>query len=104
MKKNLMIVWLGVASLAMFPVAGHAQEQTLQKGIVVVKGTVHIGRDAANAVTSISITTDENKTIEVKLDDKSKEMARIENKRVFATGTMLENVLIMQTWFMTNRK
>ena len=96
----LTLCWAGVLAM---PEPGQAQEQTGYKDVVVVKGLVHVTRDASNLLQSMTITTDQGKTVNVKVDDISKDIVRIENRRVFATGTIKDNVLTVQTWFLTNR-
>ena len=103
MKRWMLALALCGAGVLAVPEPGQAQEQTGYKDVVVVKGSVHVTRDASNMVQAIAITTDQGKTVNVKVDDNSREIARIENRRVFATGTMKDNILSVQTWFLTNR-
>ena len=100
MKRLLLILALGVTGVLMAPCFAPAQEQTGYNNVVVVKGLVHIERDAAKAIKSISITTDQGKLIPVKVDDVSKGLEIIADQRVFATGTMQDNFLTVQSWFL----
>ena len=104
MKKLLLVLMVCVTGVLVAPHDGLAQEQTDYKNVVVVKGLVHVERDAAQAIKSISITTDQGKTITVKVDDVSKGLVQIDGRRVFATGTLQDNIFSVQTWFMSNRK
>jgi len=104
MKKILLVLGLCLAGVLMVPRTSLAQEQTGYKNIVVVKGLVHVEHDAAKAITAISITTDEGKTMAVKVDDVSKGLDAVDGRRVFITGKLQDNVLSVQTWFLSNRK
>jgi hypothetical protein len=40
----------------------------------------------------------------VKVDDVSKGLDVVDGRRVFITGKLQDNVLSVQTWFLSNRK
>ena|ERR1039457_2809167 len=104
MKKLLLVLMLCVTGVLVAPCDSLAQEQIDYKNVVVVKSLVHVERDTAQAIKSISITTDQGKTIAVKVDDVSKGLEQIDGRRVFSTGTLQDNIFSVQTWFMSNRK
>ena len=98
MKKLLSGVCAVVAGFLMMSVVGIAGPMDNK---VIVKGAVHIEKDAQGGIVSIVITPKTGNAVQVVLDKTGQQIAQINGYGVFARGTLDSNgALIVSTWVM----
>ncbi len=92
-----------VASLVVVAVIGSgamAAEKKAGKAPAAktVTGTVSVQKDDKGELTGVSVKVDERKTVKLTVDDKAKEVAALDGKKVEVTGKMAKGMLTVESF------
>lgn len=94
--KKMLVVLVGLAVCATFAAAQAPAASAVKvaaPATQTVVGTVVAKSDAAGIVTSVAIQVDENKTVNVVLDEQGKKLAGMKGKKVEVVGVMVGEAL-----------